>query len=78
MHLDDNNRQPILTVYLKMFHSNEMLTWWLPGCICLRVDDLSPSQLFFSSCWEISWVEPGCAEPRSGTGAKTTSKINNK
>ena len=21
-----------LTAYLKMFHWNEMLTWWLPGC----------------------------------------------
>ena len=22
----------LLTVYLQMFHWNEMLTWWLPGC----------------------------------------------
>ena len=23
----------LLTSYLEMFHLNEMLNWWLPGCI---------------------------------------------
>ena len=32
MTIIDSQLYILLTVYLKMFHWNEMLTWWLPGC----------------------------------------------
>ena len=43
-----------MTAYLKMFHWNEMLTWWLPGC---KSNKKMFYEKVFESCFQYKILE---------------------